>query len=73
MKYLAVVMPPTIWIYCSTRKTFWADKFILSDMKNCGRRNVRRNKKSRKVNSTSFWICFWSLVSQTREKSFLWG
>ena len=51
MKLLAVVTPPSIYHGCSTRKTFWEEKFIgkknsfLSmNMKNCGHRKVRRHK-----------------------------
>ena len=52
MKLLSVVTPPSIYHGCSTRKTFWEGKFIgeeklFSDvnMKNCGRRNVRKHKE----------------------------
>ena len=51
---LVVVTPPSIYHGCSTRKTFWEKSFIgeenftLGDfipvnMKNCGRRNVRKH------------------------------
>ena len=53
-KLLAVVIPPSIYHGCSTRKTFWEEnftgdeKFTLGEfsavnMKNCGRRNVREH------------------------------
>ena len=54
MKLLAVVKPPSIYYGCFTRKTFWEEKFIGEEnftlgeftavnMKNCGRRNVRKH------------------------------
>ena len=52
MKFLVVVTPPSIYHGCSTRKTFWAEKFTGKhnlfesvNMKNCGRRNVRKHKE----------------------------
>ena len=52
MKFLVVVTPPSIYRDCSTRKTFWEEKFtgekylIQSvSMKNCGRRKVRKHKE----------------------------
>ena len=54
MKFLAVVTPPSIYHGCSTRKTFWEEKFIgkenlflAVDMKNCCRRNVKKHKEIR--------------------------
>ena len=54
MKFLFVLTPPSIYHGCSTRKTFWEGKFIgkesvflAVDMKNCGRRNVRKHKEIR--------------------------
>ena len=51
MKVLAVVTPPSIYHGCSTRKTFWEEKFTGKEffsldvyMKCCGRRNVRKHK-----------------------------
>ena len=51
MKLLAVVTPPSIYHGCSTPKTFWEEKFtgkenlfLAMNMKNCGRRNVRKHK-----------------------------
>ena len=51
MKLLAVVTPPSIYHGCSTRKTFWAEKFtgeekLFSAVKmiNCGCCNVRIHK-----------------------------
>ena len=58
MDLLAVVIPPSIYHVCSTRKTFWEGKFtgeekLFSDvnMKNGGRRNVRNTGRSRVVTS----------------------
>ena len=52
MKFLAVVTPPSIYHGCSTRKTFWEEKFtdkedlfLSVNMKNCGRHNVRKHKE----------------------------
>ena len=54
MNRLAVVTPPSIYHGCSTQKTFWEEKFtgkenlfLAVDMKNCGRRNVRKHKDVR--------------------------
>ena len=48
MKLLAVVTPRSIYHGCSTRKTFWEEKFTLGEftsvnMKHCGRCNVRKH------------------------------
>ena len=50
MKFLVVVTPPSIYHGCSTRKTFWEEKFTgkqdlfeFVNMKNCGQRNVRKD------------------------------
>ena len=52
MKLLSVVTPLYIYHGCSTRKTFWEEKFtgeekFFSDvnMKNCDRRNVRKHRE----------------------------
>ena len=52
MKFLVVVTPPSIYHGCSTRKTFWEEKFTgkqyffdSANMKNCGRRKVRKHKE----------------------------
>ena len=52
MKFLVVVTPPSIYHCCSTRKTFWEEKFTGKkylfqsvNMKHIGRRKVRRHKK----------------------------
>ena len=52
MKFLVVVAPPSIYHGCSTRKTFWEEKltgkkdlFQSVNMKNCGRRKVRKHKE----------------------------
>ena len=55
MKFL-VVTPPSIYHGCSTRKTFWVEKFTGKkqdlfepvNMRNCGKRNVRKHKKFKK-------------------------
>ena len=53
MKFLVVVTPPSIYHGCSTRKTFWEEKFTgkeqdlfeSANMRNCGQRNVRKQKE----------------------------
>ena len=52
MKFLVVSTPPSIYHGCSTRKTFWEEKFTGKEdlfqsvnMKNCGRRKVRKHKE----------------------------
>ena len=52
MNFLVVVTPPYIYHGCSTRKTFWEEKFIGKkdlfqslNMKICGRRKVRKHKE----------------------------
>ena len=52
MKLLVVVTPPSIYHGCSTRKTFWEEKFTGKkylfesvNMKNCGPCKVRKHKK----------------------------
>ena len=53
MKFLVVVAPPSIYHDCSTWKTFWEEKFtgkkqdlfISVNMRNCGQRNVRKNRE----------------------------
>ena len=52
MKFLVVVIPPSIYHGCSTRKTFWEEKFIGKkyllqsvNMKICGRRKVKKHKE----------------------------
>ena len=52
MKFLVVVTPPSIYLGCSTRKTFWGEKFTGKkdlfqsvNMKNCGCRKVRKQKE----------------------------
>ena len=49
MKFLVVVSPPSIYHGCSTRKTFWEEKFTgkkhlfhYVNMKHCGRRKVKK-------------------------------
>ena len=52
MNFLVVVTLPSIYNGCSTRKTFWEEKFTGKqnlfesvNMKSCGRRKVRKNKE----------------------------
>ena len=52
MKLLVVVTPPSIYQGCSTQKTFWEEKFTgkqdlfqSMNMKNYGRRKVRKHKE----------------------------
>ena len=55
MKLLVVVTPPSIYHGCSTRKTFWEEKFTGKkkdlfesvSMRNCGQRNVRKHKETK--------------------------
>ena len=51
MKFLVVFAPPSIYHGCSTRKTFWEEKFTGKkqdlfesvNMRNSGQRNVRKH------------------------------
>ena len=52
MKFVVVVTPPSIYHDCYTRKTFWEENFTgkqdlfqSMNMKNCGRRKVRKHKE----------------------------
>ena len=52
MKFLVVVTTPSIYHGCSTRKTFWEEKFTGKkylfqsvNMKNCGRCKFRKHKE----------------------------
>ena len=53
MNFLAIVSPPSIYNGCSTRKTFWEEKFAGEkqdlvepvNMRNCGKRNLRKPKE----------------------------
>ena len=52
MKFLVVVIPPSIYHGCYTWKTFWGgrltgkqDLFQSVNMKDCGRRRVRKQKE----------------------------
>ena len=52
MKFLVVVTLPSIYHGCSTRKTFWEEKFtggeslfLSVNMKNCGRQKIRKHKE----------------------------
>ena len=56
MKFL-VVSPPSIYHGCSTRKTFWEEKFtgkkkdlfVSVNMRNCGQRNVREHREIKDI------------------------
>ena len=69
MKFLEVVTPPSIYHGCSTRKTFWEEKFtgkenlfLAVNMKNCGRRMLGNIRRSRLVTSISHWTSHKSLT-----------
>ena len=54
MKFLVVVTPPFIYHGCSTRKTFWEEKFTGKqdffqsvNMTHCSRHKVRKHKEIR--------------------------
>ena len=54
MKFIVIVTPPYIYHGCSTRKSFWEEKFTGKqdlfqsvNMKNCGGRKVRKHKEIR--------------------------
>ena len=52
MKFLVAVDPPSIYHGCSTRKTFWGEKFTGKkqelfepvNMRNCGKSNFRKHR-----------------------------
>ena len=57
MKFVVVVIPPSIYHVCSTRKTLWEEKFTGKkdlfqsvNMKNCGHRKVRKHKDIKSSN-----------------------
>ena len=53
MNFLVVVTPPSIYHGCSTRKTFWEEKFTGKNqdlfesvnMRNCGQLNVSKHNE----------------------------
>ena len=57
MKFLVVVTSPSIYHSCSTRKTFWEEKFtgkkqylfVSVNMRNYGQRNVRKHKEVKDI------------------------
>ena len=61
MKTLAFVTPPYIYHGCSTWKTFCEEKFtdkfffLCANLKNCGRRKVRKHKEN---NGTDRYVTF---------------
>ena len=44
MELISVVTPESIYNGCSTRNTFWEEKFTPYNMKNCGRFNVSKHR-----------------------------
>ena len=42
VKFLSVVTPLSTYCGCSTQKMFWEEKFLLVNMRSCGRHNVRK-------------------------------
>ena len=64
MKFLAIVSPPSIYHGCSTRKTFWEEKFTGKkqdlfesvNIRNCGQRNVRKHKEIKEISQFSYTI-----------------
>ena len=56
MKFVVVANPSSIYHGCSTRKTFWEEKFAGKkqdlfepvNMRNCGNLNVRKHKEFKK-------------------------
>ena len=53
IKLLEFITPPSIYHGCSTRKTFWEEKFTQVSMKNCSCRNV---SKHREINNGEQYI-----------------
>ena len=57
MKFLVVVSPPYIYHGCSTRKTFWEEKFtgkkqdlfVYVSIRNCGQITVRKHKEIKDI------------------------
>ena len=55
MKFLVVFAPPSIYHGCSTRKTFWEEKFtgknqdlfVSVNMRNCGQCNVSKHRETK--------------------------
>ena len=83
MKLLLVVTPPSIYNDCSTRKTFWEEKFTGEEkftlgeftavkMKKCGRLNVRKHryiKDSDKYTTLDIYLKFGSLDKMITKSS----
>ena len=69
MKILTVLLPPSIYHSCSTRKTLWEKSFTVREfsavnMKKCGRQNVRKHryiKGSEKYATLDILLIFGSL------------
>ena len=57
MKFLVVVTSPSIYHGCSTRKSFWEEKFtgkkqdffVSVNMRKCGQRNVRKHREIKDI------------------------
>ena len=57
MKFLVVVSPPSIYHGCSTRKTFWEEKFtgkkqdlfVSVNIRNCGQINVSKHREIKDI------------------------
>ena len=62
MNLLAVVTPLYIYHGWSTQKNLWEGKFTPANMKNCGRRNVRKHREIKMARSASPWTYLWILV-----------
>ena len=71
-KVLSVVTPLSIYHMCSTRKTFWEEKFTSEEnftfgeftavnMKYCGRCNVRKHREIKSSDKYVSWISCWNL------------
>ena len=80
MMFLVVVTPPSIYHGCSTRRTFLEEKFTGKkylfqsvNMKNCGRRKVRKHKDikgSEKIVTLNFSAQFDSLNKMKTTSSY---
>ena len=71
MKLLSVITTPSIYHGCSTRKTFWEEKFTSVKIKIVVVIMLGNTGRSRTVSSTSPWTSLCSLIIWTRWKSHL--
>ena len=76
MKFLVVVTPPYIYHGCSTRKTFWEEKFTgkkdlfqYVKMKTFGRRKVRKQKEIKGSDKIVTWNISAKLDSMKKMKT----